>query len=101
MVPRVRLIRKDGANDVAGELKRMYLHEYIHLKTDTDKPETVMVVTRVIGGWIYEMAGNDSIKMWKPVFVPEQVNISSEIKDALDHAINRLANEDWIRVKQC
>ena len=69
-------IRKDNADYTDGRLKRMYLHEYIHLDVDTEKRTTVMIVTRVIGGWIYELHDDDSDKRkWQPVFVPEQVDL--------------------------
>lgn len=50
-------------------LQEMELHETISYPSE-DRP--TMIITRVIGGWIYEMITNEAdVKFtYKPVFVP-------------------------------
>jgi len=79
----------------AAEIKKMYLHQYIHLQTDTKSPITFMIVTRVIGGWIYEVAARDATQdkqTWKPVFVPEQTDVAGAVGDAIYNAITNLGS---------
>ena len=74
-LPDTMIVNKYTTENNAEVIKKMYLHQYIHLQTDTENPVTFMIITRVIGGWIYEVAARDATQdkqTWKPVFVPER-----------------------------
>jgi len=112
-LPEKITIKKDNAGYADGRLKRMYLHEYILLdtevkdsaeKADTTQPVTVMVVTKVIGGWIYELqSSNKGDREWQPVFVPDQYHVAEILRGMILDAMSDVINNQpagYIPVRQ-
>ena len=80
-------------------IEKMYLHEYVHIVSGKDNTP-VMIVTRVMGGWLYELYDSDRhSKKWQPVFVPEQIDWAQAIQEGINSALENLP-QGFIPVRQ-
>ena len=64
---------------------------------DKNKSNLVMIVHRIVGGWIYEMLADES-GVWQPVFVPDQVNWAEEITAGINGVLG--LSEGVLQVRQ-
>jgi len=92
--------------EVAKRITNMYTGDVIWIEQygltekrtmDKTKSNLVMIVHRIVGGWIYEVMADGEGLIWKPVFVPEQADVAGAVGDAIYNAITNLG---FIPVRQ-